>query len=374
MRTKSIVLLVLALGCGLVASIGISQIIEQNKNAPAASVETEAILVAMKPIAGQEQLKAENVKLEQWPKNLIPKGALTKIEEVDGRRIKYSIAPGEPILQNKLVGEHDKRPTIDVPPGYRLAAVHADAVSAVGNLIQPGDRVDILVYLKAFKGGAQTVGTSTILQDIKVFAVNDQWRPNDDKGSDTVAAKNVTLLVTPEQAEKLTLATELGKVRLVLRSPDDNLKTDVGQGITPSDLFTNGESHNLDDEKDFLAKSGSHDTKKGNGLLGMLGIGSKESAAPQPETLASAPIDAQEHFSMELLEGPQSRTVEFTRPQGGKTKWQTIDGGAARGGRGGEVPNLTLPEPQGAPPAGFDPLNPLRPGDSVSLGPPAEKD
>ena len=56
MRTKSIVLLGLALGCGLVASIGISQIIEQNKNAPAA-VETETILVALKPIAGQEQLK-----------------------------------------------------------------------------------------------------------------------------------------------------------------------------------------------------------------------------------------------------------------------------------------------------------------------------
>ena len=118
MRTKSIVLLALALGCGLVASIGISQIIEQNKKGGGPAVETEAILVAMKPIASQEQLKAENIKLEQWPRNLIPKGALTRVEDVDGRRIKHAIAPGEPILQNKLVGEQDKRPTIDVPPAF----------------------------------------------------------------------------------------------------------------------------------------------------------------------------------------------------------------------------------------------------------------
>ena len=179
MRTKSLVLLVLALGCGLVASIGISQIIEQNKNS-AVATETEAILVAMKPITAQEQLKAENIKLEQWPKNLVPKGALTKIEEIEGRRVKHALAPGEPILQNKLVGDDDKRATTDVPPGYRLKAVHADAVSAVGNLIQPGDRVDVLVYLKSnFNGGTQQAGTTTILQDIKVFAVNDQWRPGD---------------------------------------------------------------------------------------------------------------------------------------------------------------------------------------------------
>ena len=138
MRTKSIVLLLLALGCGLVASIGISQIIEQNKQGSGPAAETQPILVAMKPIAGQEQLKAENVKLEEWPKHLIPKGALTKIEDVEGRRVKFSLVPGDPVLENKLVGDEDRRATIDVPPGFRLVAVHADAVSAVGNLIKPG--------------------------------------------------------------------------------------------------------------------------------------------------------------------------------------------------------------------------------------------
>jgi pilus assembly protein CpaB len=357
MRTKSIVLLVLALGCGLVASIGISQIIEQNKNAPGAA-ETEAILVAMKPIAGQEQLKAENIKLEEWPKHLIPKGALTKLEEIEGRRIKHAMAPGEPILQNKLVGDQDKRPTLDVPPGFRLATVHADAVSAVGNLIQPEDRVDVLVYLRNFGGGAQHVGTSTILQDIKVFAVNDQWRPNEGNETENVATKNVTLLVTPEQAERLTLATELGKVRLVLRSPDDNLRTDIGAGTTAKDLFGLTDGENKAEELKFLA-SNAKDAPKGNGgLLGMLG---GAHTGPASDTFAAVP-DV-EVFTMELLEGPRTRTIEFSRETGRKARWQPAETAANRG-NGASAPGLSGGELDAS---GL-------PGGLVLPGAPAEKD
>ena len=362
MRTKSLVLLVLALGCGLVASIGISQIIEQNKNSPMAT-ETEAILVAMKPITAQEQLKAENIKLEQWPKNLVPKGALTKIEEIEGRRVKHALAPGEPILQNKLVGEQDKRPTIEVPPGYRLKAVHADAVSAVGNLIQPGDRVDVLVYLKNFKGGKQMQATSTILQDIKVFAVNDQWRAQDDTGGESIATKNVTLLLTPEQAERLTLASELGKVSLVLRSPDDNLKTEVSHGTTATDLFGIGDEKNKEGEENFLASSAKSD--KG-GLLGMLGVGN---SSDEPTEVAVAP-NAIQVFTMELLEGPRTSTVEFTRADS-KAKWQAAGRVSNRGASAS--PTDTLPPANQDSPAGVD-LGGLLPGEPVLLGPPAEKD
>lgn len=363
MRTKSVVLLVLALGCGLVASIGISQIIEQNKSAGTGAVETEAILVAMKPVAGQEQLKAENIKLEQWPKHLVPKGALTKMEEIEGRRIKHAIAPGEPILQNKLVGEQDKRPTIDVPPGYRLKAVHADAVSAVGNLIQPGDRVDVLVYLKNFRGGSQQTATSTILQDIKVFAVNDQWRAGEDTGNDPIATKNVTLLLTPEQAERLTLAAELGKVSLVLRSPDDNLKTEIGQGTTARDLFGLTDGNNRDEEMEFLANSAKQDPKSGSGLLGMLGKG----AANPPLDFAAVTPSALEFFTMQLIEGPQSRTVNFSRTAG-NAKWQASGAGSGRDAPAvlppAHLDGVQDPVDQGLP----------QPGEPVFIGPPAEKD
>jgi pilus assembly protein CpaB len=322
------VLLLLALGCGLVASIGISQIIEQNKQGGGAAAETQPILVAMKPIAGQEQLKAENVKLEEWPKHLIPKGALTKIEDVEGRRVKFSLVPGDPVLENKLVGDEDRRATVDVPPGFRLVAVHADAVSAVGNLIKPGDRVDVLVYLKAnnFQGG-QMAGATTILQDIKVFAVNDQWRPSEEKGNDAVSVKNVALLVTPEQAEKVTLATELGKVKLVLRSPDDDMKASTLTGTTPSDLFGNSDRSSRGAEKNFLAQSAKGAKSAGKGLLGFLGFGGEEGQDGQlGDPLASLAPSSVEHFSMQLIEGSGIRNVDFTKLQaGGKNTWQSGD-------------------------------------------------
>jgi pilus assembly protein CpaB len=372
MRTKSLVLLGLALGCGLVASIGISQIIEQNKATPQGAVETQPILVAMAPIAGQEQLTAKNIKLEQWPKDIIPKGALTKLVEIEGRRIKYSLAPGEPILQSKLVGEDDKRATTDVPPGYRLKAVHADAVSAVGNLIQPGDRVDVLVYLKSnFQGGSQQAGTTTILQDIKVFAVNDQWRPGESGEGEPIPVKNVTLLLTPEQVEKLTLASELGKVSLVLRSPDDELNAAIGQGTTSKDLFGPSDGDNKKSEKDFLAQGGKKEPKPNGGLLGMLGLGQKGNGTPTAPVLASVtPVDL-ERFTMEVIEGHQDRTVEFTRTSGSNAKWQVSAAGSADVPAAAE-PTFSLPQADGSKQGVLPPAAPLS-GDAVSLGP-AEKD
>lgn len=370
MRTKSIVLLGLALGCGLVASIGISQIIEQNKSGQQAAVETEAIVVALTPIAGQEQLSAKNIKLEQWPKHLIPKGALTKTEEIEGRRIKYSIAPGEPILQNKLVGDDDKRATTDVPPGYRLKAVHADAVSAVGNLIQPGDRVDVLVYLKSnFKGGTQDAGTTTILHDIKVFAVNDQWRQGEGGDGEPIPVKNVTLLLTPEQVEKLTLASELGKVSLVLRSPDDKLVAGASEGTTRKDLFGAPDDSSRGPEMNLLGQ-GKSTPKSGSGLLNMLGFGKKTgNADPTTPSLATVTPADVERFSMELIEGPQARTVEFTRNKGSDAKWQvSAAAGPGAGVPAAAEPNFSLPQADGVKPGAIPP-GVLPPGGPLPGGP-----
>jgi hypothetical protein len=219
-----------------------------------------------------------------------------------------------------------------VPPGFRLVAVHADAVSAVGNLIKPGDRVDVLVYLKAnnFQGG-QMAGATTILQDIKVFAVNDQWKPSDDKGNDPEAVKNVALQVTPEQAEKVTLATELGKVKLVLRSPDDDMKADTLTGTTPTDLFGGSDRSSRGAEKNFLAKSAKGAKAGGKGLLGFLGLGGEEGQDGHAgDTLASLTAPTVEHFTMQVIEGSGIRNVDFTKAQNnGKNAWQSGDDASA---------------------------------------------
>ena len=102
MRPKSLILLLLALGCGLVASVGISQVMDQNKSAPAA-VEMEEILVAAEDLDGLKLVPATKVKLEKWPKDRIPKGALKSLSDIEGRSAKTLIVTGEAILDGKLL-------------------------------------------------------------------------------------------------------------------------------------------------------------------------------------------------------------------------------------------------------------------------------
>src|SRR5262245_9444705 len=117
MRSKSIVLLALALGCGLVASIGISQYMDA-RNRGAGDGERQPVFVAMADINPNEELTAQNIKLEEWPKAIVPAGALTKLEEVEGQRCRVKVYAGEPILSSKLLGADESIGAAkDIPPG-----------------------------------------------------------------------------------------------------------------------------------------------------------------------------------------------------------------------------------------------------------------
>jgi len=183
MRPKSIVLLMLALGCGLVAAIGINQVLASRDAQPVVPAgETEGIYVAAAEVDVWDQLDDATIKLEQWPKDRIPAGALRETDEVMGRRARTKLYAGEPILEAKLLaaGDQGTGPAGLIPKGYRAVSVRVDAVSGGSSLIRPSDRVDVLVHIKQSpsNGIAQTI-TRTILQDIKVFAVNDVFRVDD---------------------------------------------------------------------------------------------------------------------------------------------------------------------------------------------------
>lgn len=236
MRSKTLMQLVLALGCGLVASIGINQ--AMSRPAPEAVVgETTEIVVAQTDIGMGDPLKPEVLKLEAWPKDRVPPGALTKIDETEGRRTRTKIFAGEPIIEPKLLakGEDVSDAAGLIPKGFRVVSIRVDAVSGAASLIKPGDRVDVLVHLQenSSRGIAKTT-TKTFLQHVKVFAVDDVFRRDED-GPQSIVAKTISLLVTPAQAELVTMASELGSVRLVMRSANDEENTDT-PGTTVSDL------------------------------------------------------------------------------------------------------------------------------------------
>ncbi len=271
MRGKSLALLVLALGCGLVASIGVTQVIsKRHTDAAAPSVETQSIFVALADIGLGEPLTAQVLKLEPWPKGKVPEGAFTKIEDIEGRRARTRLFAGEPIIERKLLKQGETSGGVSplIPKGLRVVTVKVDRVSGTGGLILPGDRVDVVVFLAGSRqGGVAEPTTRTVLQDIRVFAVNDQFHLDTD-GADKRSipnAQTVSLLVTPGQAQKVMLAGEMGQIRLVLRSPEDDeqatLATATAQdilgganiGIRDRETLMEAESPATDDRmRDFL--------------------------------------------------------------------------------------------------------------------------
>ncbi len=304
MRLKSILLLGLALGCGAVASIGISQVMER-KGTPAATPETEPILVALSDININEPLTAELLKLEEWPKDKIAPDSLRSIEEVVGRRTRTKLYAGEPIREAKLVSaDGADAPSEQIAKGYRVVAVRVDAATGVAGLLKPGDRVDVQLFVqKCAQLGIDCASVQTILEDIKVFAVDQSFRravEQDDEAAQV--ARTISLLVTPKQSETLNLANELGKIRLTIRHPDDdtNVATDA---TTTEDLFVDNKA-DRERENDSVSAKGKpsiHDF--------LQNLQAKPQPAPPTEVVA---LPAENAFVMQIFEGSQAREVEFT--------------------------------------------------------------
>ena len=137
MRGKSLALLMLALGCGLVASLGITQVMRKRGEATTATGDTQPIFVAMKDVGQGEPLTPESLKLEQWPKDKVPPGAMNHLEDIENRRTRTKLYAGEPILDAKLAPKGVNAPGADImiPKGYRVVSIRVDAVSGGANLL-----------------------------------------------------------------------------------------------------------------------------------------------------------------------------------------------------------------------------------------------
>jgi pilus assembly protein CpaB len=294
MRSKSLVLLALALGCGLVAAIGINQVMAK-RGQQGAPTETQAIYVAMKDIPSRETLKIEDLKLEDWPKDKVPKGAITKPEQIAERSAKTKFYTGEPILETKLFSPDDPAlgASRQIPPGYQVVSLKVDDVAGISKLVLPGDTVDVQVFIRRNPGlGANETMTATVLQSAKVFAVNEIFDGDQATGEEgTIAAKTVSLVVEPDAAKRVMLAAELGKIRLTLRGPDD--KTEAENTIVSiPDLLNFG--------------SGKKSTEdKGGGLLSLLNTEPAPAAEPAPV------VPANVWTMLVLVGGDVPRQVQF---------------------------------------------------------------
>ena len=239
MRPKSLLLLALALGCGLVASIGISQVMDRK---PQGKLETVPIYIALHNINLGDPIAANMLSLEEWPKDKVPRGAISKLEELEGRRPRTAIFEGEPLLEGKLLAPGQiADPIKSIPKGMRLKTIAVDAEKSAAGLLGPGDRVDVQLFVrKDARSGISTAKSKIILQNIRVFAVDQAVQRSADGADERTIAKTVSLMLTPEQASKLALAEQVGEISLIPRNPDDEASAEWTE-YTIEDLLQDGD-------------------------------------------------------------------------------------------------------------------------------------
>ncbi len=307
MRPKSLLLLALALGCGLVASIGISQVMERNGSSHA-KLETTPIYVALHNINVGDAIDPKMVSLQEWPKDKVPHGAISSLEALQGRRPRSAIIEGEPILEGKLLEKGQMAdPIRAISKGMRLYTIKVDAEKSAAGLLGPGDRVDVQLFVrKDQRTGVDTAKSKIILQNIRVFAVDSTVQRAADGSEEHAVAKTISLLLKPEQASKLALAAQIGEISLIPRNPDDEATASWSE-TTVDDLLGDGEKNSRAKEQGVPAKQPTPDQP--NGLLGAI----RAAAAPKPP------------FRMEIVKGAQPVEEALFDPETGKPIRPTTD-------------------------------------------------
>jgi pilus assembly protein CpaB len=235
MRRSNMIVLLLAVVMG-----GIAAFMARNWIAAHATVSpqpTGTIVVAAGPMTFGTTLTRENLREISWPAGRLPDGAFATKEELlkDGRRALLGpVTREEPILKTKITGP-DQRASLSalLEEGKRAVTVRVDDVRGVAGFVLPGDRVDV-VLIRAINrpnGSADNI-SDVLLQHVKVLAVDQLV--NERQETPTIA-KAVTLEVGTDQAQKVILATNIGKLSLILRQAGENHPASVRR-VTENDL------------------------------------------------------------------------------------------------------------------------------------------
>lgn len=230
MKSKSFVLMILSLGFGLVAAIGISQVMRAN-NANAQPIqEMGPVLVASDFLDMKTDLTEENVKIENWPAAIIPEDAATTLEDIKDMSIQVRMSKGMPIVKSTLIHKNSKS-VIQIPEGYKVVAIKVSGDDMIGGLLNPGDKVDIIgLFKKTARDGRQQTISRTFLKALRVFSVNNKLSANIDRQETTTSNSAIVgVLVTEKQSEEIVYVQKTGDLKLVLRGEyvegDDDVET-----------------------------------------------------------------------------------------------------------------------------------------------------
>lgn len=266
-----------------------------NKTAQAAATATVPVIMAAHDLAVGAIVKDGDLVVGQWA-GVPPKGVVLKKEAIVGRGVIAPIWEGEPLIDKNLAAEGAGGGlAATIPPGMRAVAVRVNDIVGASGFVVPGMKVDVLI--SGTPPGAQGIAgpkVKTLLQNIQVLSAGQNYQK--DAEGKPVVVPVVNLLVTPEQAEILSLASNETRIQLILRNPLDSEPSKTN-GIALSNLYG-------DTKPQPVAATG---------------------AAPRPRPIA-APVKLPEPvaappkpvlvpvYQIEIFNGPQRSEAKFAHP------------------------------------------------------------
>lgn len=301
MKMKSMMLLLVAAGFGLVAMLGVMQVLNGKGDEPMVKVA-----VATVDIPAGMPLDDENVGWKEFPQSTVPSGAVTKPEEYAGKALVSRAVPGEVIMAAKLGGADAITASHQIPKGMRVATVSVNATKSHSGLIRPTDRVDVVCTYDVPNPATRQKSThvKTVLEFIEVFAV-DNLRAGRE-GDVENAVKNVSLIVDPEQFQLLKAAEGLGELNLSLRNREDKERTQVAE-LSDAIFFQKDTSLGSRAAKE-KPKAGNEEATQGPGLQEFLT--SAMAAVAESATVATAASSETPTWTMTIYRGLELQNVE----------------------------------------------------------------
>lgn len=218
-RMRVLIVLALALTAGSVLAFATYNMVQKApQDGP--GMPTKPVVVAAGDLAIGAELKPADLKVVQWPATSLPAGALADSQEVVGRGVVMPLIENEPVLPMKLASKEAGAglPPV-IPPGLRAVSVRVNEVIGVAGYVLPGTHVDVIATVNPSDKTSEMT-SKVILTDVQVLAAGTKLE-QDAEGNKPIAVSVVTLLVNPDESERLTLASGEGKIQLALRNPLD---------------------------------------------------------------------------------------------------------------------------------------------------------
>src|SRR5216684_1564225 len=226
-RTRLLMIGFVALALGAIVSFAVYRAL-QSRAAGDAPPGVDVVIAANDVPVGAK-IEDKDVKVVRFPSGDLPPSCFHLKSSVVGRGVVLPIAKGEFFLPNKLAGENagSGMPSL-IPPGMRAVSVRVNEVIGVAGFVVPGTRVDVL--LTGNPSNAPDQQTTTVLENVAVIATGQKLERN--TAGEPQLTPVITLLVSPGDAQKLTLATTQGKIQLALRNPLDTKQQELASVAT----------------------------------------------------------------------------------------------------------------------------------------------